>query len=83
MIASARMYAWSPSLTVAWQRLLDWVAAAAGVDLGIRAPLEAAAHVDDAVVLVDHHAVGDERVAAAGEADDPAAADQRAHAGPT
>ena len=35
MIASARMYAWSPSLAAAWQRLLDWVAAAAGVDLAV------------------------------------------------
>ena len=35
MIASARMYAWSPSLAAAWQRLLDWVATAAGVDLAV------------------------------------------------
>jgi hypothetical protein len=24
-IASARMYSWSPSLTAAWRRLLEWV----------------------------------------------------------
>lgn len=33
MIASARMYAWSPSLAAAWQRLLDWLATAARVEL--------------------------------------------------
>jgi ABC-type phosphate/phosphonate transport system substrate-binding protein len=27
------MYAWSPSLAAAWQRLLEWVATAAGVEL--------------------------------------------------
>src|SRR5213078_4815918 len=35
VIASARMYAWSPSLAAAWQRLLDWVATAAGVELAV------------------------------------------------
>ena len=35
MIASARMYSWSPSLATAWNRLLDWVAARAGVPLEI------------------------------------------------
>jgi ABC-type phosphate/phosphonate transport system substrate-binding protein len=29
-IASARMYSWSPTLTAAWRRLLDWVAARSG-----------------------------------------------------
>ena len=29
-IASARMYSWSPTLTAAWRRLLEWVAARAG-----------------------------------------------------
>ncbi len=53
---------------------------AARIELGVNASLEEATHVDDAVVLVDHHALGDERVAAAGEADDPPAADQRPHA---
>ena len=35
MIASARMYSWSPSLASAWHRLLEWVAKTAGVDLTI------------------------------------------------
>ena len=35
MIASARMYSWSPSLTAAWQRLLEWIATAAGVELPV------------------------------------------------
>jgi ABC-type phosphate/phosphonate transport system substrate-binding protein len=35
MIASARMYSWSPSLAAAWHRLLDWVAARAGVPLTV------------------------------------------------
>ncbi|HZF05074.1 MAG TPA: PhnD/SsuA/transferrin family substrate-binding protein [Patescibacteria group bacterium] len=35
MIASARMYAWSPSLAAAWQRLLEWIATAAGVELAV------------------------------------------------
>jgi ABC-type phosphate/phosphonate transport system substrate-binding protein len=29
-IASARMYSWSPTLTAAWRRLLDWVAIRSG-----------------------------------------------------
>ena len=29
-VASARMYSWSPPLTAAWRRLLDWVAARSG-----------------------------------------------------
>ena len=29
-VASARMYSWSPTLTAAWRRLLDWVAARSG-----------------------------------------------------
>jgi len=33
MIASARMYSWSPSLAAAWNRLLEWVADRAGVRL--------------------------------------------------
>lgn len=33
MIASARMYSWSPSAAAAWHRLLGWVAKTAGVDL--------------------------------------------------
>ena len=35
MIASARMYSWSPSLAAAWRRLLGWVGKSAGVDLAI------------------------------------------------
>ena len=35
MIASARMYAWSPSLAAVWQRLLEWIARAAGVELAV------------------------------------------------
>ncbi len=35
MIASARMYAWSPSLAAAWHRLLEWVAARSGVPLRV------------------------------------------------
>jgi ABC-type phosphate/phosphonate transport system substrate-binding protein len=34
-VASARMYSWSPTLTAAWQRLLDRVAARAGVELAV------------------------------------------------
>jgi ABC-type phosphate/phosphonate transport system substrate-binding protein len=34
-IASARMYAWSPSLTAAWHRLLEWVSVRAGVPLDV------------------------------------------------
>jgi ABC-type phosphate/phosphonate transport system substrate-binding protein len=35
MIASARMYSWSPSLTATWRRLLEWVSARAGVSLQV------------------------------------------------
>jgi len=35
MIASARMYSWSPSLAASWNRLLEWVAGRAGVRLEI------------------------------------------------
>ena len=34
-IASAQMYSWSPSLTAAWHRLLEWVAAQAAVPLTV------------------------------------------------
>src|SRR2546430_7562576 len=34
-VASARMYSWSPSLTAAWERLLQWVSARAGVSLEV------------------------------------------------
>ena len=35
MIASARMYSWSPSLAAAWHRLLEWVASGAGVAMKV------------------------------------------------
>jgi len=35
VIASARMYSWSPSLAAAWHRLLAWVSARAGVALEV------------------------------------------------
>jgi ABC-type phosphate/phosphonate transport system substrate-binding protein len=38
MIASARMYAWSPSLSAAWQGLLEWVSARAGVSMKVMDP---------------------------------------------
>lgn len=34
-VASARMYSWSPTLTAAWRRLLDWVAARSGGTLKV------------------------------------------------
>lgn len=35
MIASARLYEWTPSLAAAWRRLLEWTAARAGVALEV------------------------------------------------
>ena len=35
VIASARMYSWSPSLAAAWHRLLGWVAGRAGVPMTV------------------------------------------------
>jgi ABC-type phosphate/phosphonate transport system substrate-binding protein len=35
MIASARMYSWSPPLALAWRRLLEWAASRSGVPLQI------------------------------------------------
>ena len=35
MIASARMYSWSPSLASAWRRLLEWVSERAAVPLTV------------------------------------------------
>ena len=49
------------------------------VDLAVHRPVEAGADEDDGVVLEDEHAVAVERMGAVREADDPAAADQRAH----
>jgi len=34
-VASARMYSWSPTLTAAWRRLLEWVEARAAVGLKV------------------------------------------------
>src|SRR6266487_3417594 len=34
-IASARMYAWSPSLAASWRRLLSSIVARAGVDVAV------------------------------------------------
>jgi ABC-type phosphate/phosphonate transport system substrate-binding protein len=34
-VASARMYSWSPTLTAAWRRLLEWVAARSGGELKV------------------------------------------------
>jgi ABC-type phosphate/phosphonate transport system substrate-binding protein len=34
-VASARMYSWSPTLTAAWRRLLEWVAARAGREVKV------------------------------------------------
>ena len=34
-VASARMYSWSPTLTAAWRRLLEWVAARAEAPLDV------------------------------------------------
>src|SRR5207237_10332424 len=35
VIASARMYSWSPSLAWAWHRLLAWLGKTAGADLAL------------------------------------------------
>ena len=47
MIASARMYSWSPSLIAAWQRLLGWVAARSGVPLDVLGPATEPALLED------------------------------------
>ena len=39
-VASARMYAWSPTLAAAWRRLLEWTSARAGVSLDMKPTLE-------------------------------------------
>ena len=52
---------------------------AARVDHEVGGAVEARADVDDALVFPHHDAVADQRVRAAAEADDPAAADQSAH----
>ena len=35
LIASARMYSWSPSLAAEWRRLLSFIVARAGVDVAV------------------------------------------------
>lgn len=47
MIASARMYSWSPSLAATWQRLLDWVAARAGVSMSVMDPSSGPLSLDE------------------------------------
>jgi ABC-type phosphate/phosphonate transport system substrate-binding protein len=47
MIASARMYEWSPSLTAAWGRLLRWVSERATVPLEVQAAQTAALSLDE------------------------------------
>jgi len=53
----------------------------ARVDLSVDATLEGRTHVEHAIALDHDHAIAPERVAAALEADDPAARDPRAHEG--
>lgn len=47
MIASARMYSWSPSLLAAWQRLLQWVGARSGARFQVLDPSAEPASLDD------------------------------------
>ncbi len=47
MIASARMYSWSPSLLAAWGRLLGWVRERSGVPLDVLNPATEPASLDD------------------------------------
>ena len=47
MIASARMYEWSPSLTAAWGRLLRWVVERADVPLDIESAATALLPLDE------------------------------------
>src|SRR5262245_5335943 len=47
MIASARMYSWSPSLLAAWRRLLQRVSAHAGVPLDVLDPSAEPTSLDD------------------------------------
>src|SRR5262249_34664217 len=52
---------------------------AARIDFFVHSSCKGSAHVDDAIVLPHDHAVADEGVALAREADDPAATNQSAH----
>ena len=47
MIASARMYSWSPSLLAAWRRLLEWVSDRSGAALDVLDPSAEPASLDD------------------------------------
>ena len=47
MIASARMYSWSPSLLAAWQRLLQWVGERSGAGFDVLDPSSEPASLDD------------------------------------
>jgi ABC-type phosphate/phosphonate transport system substrate-binding protein len=47
MIASARMYSWSPSLLAAWRRLLQWVNERSGVPFEVLDPSAEPASLDD------------------------------------
>ena len=47
MIASARMYSWSPSLLAAWRRLLEWVGERSGVGFDVLDPSAEPASLDD------------------------------------
>ena len=52
---------------------------AAGVDGAVHRPVETVAHVHDAVILIDHHALGQEFMAAAVMAHHPAALNECLH----
>ena len=47
MIASARMYSWSPSMRAAWRRLLEWVAERSGVPFEVLDPSAEPMSLDD------------------------------------
>ena len=47
MVASARMYSWSPSLLAAWRRLLQWVGERSGVRFDVLDPSVEPASLDD------------------------------------
>ena len=47
MIASARMYSWSPSLVAAWRRLLEWVGERSALRLEVLDPAAEPGSLDD------------------------------------
>ena len=47
MIASARMYSWSPSLLAAWRRLLQWVGEYSGAGFDVLDPSAEPASLDE------------------------------------